>query len=368
VSNGVKWALIGLGVIVALLTVGVSYVLVQLTILQPPVVEANVIERRMARGYQETVKIAPISSYTKISAGQAAVYRAGTQGRVIVLLPDSGTGAWAFEPYLTVLSKSFRVYAVSLRGMMGAQPASNASFNDYVKDAQDALEVVRQNASLESNPPKVVLVGQGMGSLLALKLAQEKPQELEALTLIAPFVPREWSDQQAWLARNIGDSFYNNFWGDKTSAQSFWRDYFPSGFIQRDLARQYLEKYADARVPFEYRDVIREVTLGPLRWLQGAYDSLEKQTFPVLQVAARYDVVNPLVAQERLREALGQSLDARFSFAAFNSGRFVSMDWKWQNSAKLLEDFAQDLKLDAPVIEREIPLDPATENDPLKKP
>ncbi len=375
-----KWALIGLGIFAALLTVGVSYVLVQLTILQPPVVEANVIERRMARTYQETAKIAPISSYTKIAAGQAAMYRAGTQGRVIVLLPDSGTGAWAFEPYMTVLSKSFQVYAVSLRGMMGAQAASNATFNDYVTDAQDALEAARkdaaiQDAKLTGKPelvrmaaPKVVLIGQGMGSLLALKLAQEKPQELEGLAVIAPFVPREWSDQQAWLARTVGDAFYNNFWGDQTSAQSFWRDYFPSGFIQRDLARQYLEQYADARVPFEYRDVIREVTLGPLRWLQGAYDSLEKQTFPVLQIAARYDVVNPLVAQERLREALGQSLDARYSFAAFNSGRFVSMDWKWQNSAALIADFAKDLKLDTPVIEREIPLDPATENDPLKKP
>lgn len=363
-----KRLLIGLGVLVVLVGIGAAYVLVQLTILQPPVFEANVIERRKARAYQESVRIAPISSYAKLEAGQAAVYRAGTQGRVIVLLPDSGTGAWAYEPYLTVLSKFYRVYAVSLRGMLGAKPASSATLADYVTDARDALETARRDARLEATHQKVVLVGQGLGSLLALKLAQEMPQELDGLALIAPYVPREWSDQQAWLARTVGEAVYRGLWGDASGARNFWRDYFPSGFIQRDLARRYLETYADQRVPFEYRDVIREVTLGPLKWLQGAYTSLEHQTFPVVQIAARYDVVNPLVAQERLREALGQSLDARYCFAALNSGRFISMDWKWQSSAALLDDFAKDLKLDTQLIERETPLDPATENDPLKKP
>lgn len=351
------------GILTVLVTVGVSYVLIQLTILQPPVVEANVIERRQARAYKESEDIEPISSYAKISAGQAAVYRAGTGGRVLVLLPDSGTGAWEFEPYLTALSKKYRVYAVSLRGMLGAKAAASATLSDYVTDAGDALEAVRKDASTN----QVVLVGQGMGSLLALKLAQERPQELEALALIAPYVQREWSDQQAWLARTLGGAFYNNFWGSTDSARNFWRDYFPTGFIQRDLANQYLQRYADQRAPFEYREVLDEVTLGPLRWLQGAYASLEQAKFPVLHVAARYDVVNPLVAQQRLRDDLGQKLDQRYFFASLNSGRFISMDWKWQNAAAVLNDFASDLKLDSPLIERETPLDPATDDDPLNK-
>lgn len=360
-----RW-LIGLGVLVALVAVGASYVLVQLTILQPPVIEANVIERRRARAYKETEVIAPISSYAKLEAGQAAVYRAGTRGRVIVLLPDSGTGAWAFEPYLTALSKKYRVYAVSLRGMLGAKTAPSATLEDYVADARDALEAARKDsADHGTNPAKVVLVGQGLGSLLALKLAQERPQELEALALFAPYAPREWSDQQIWLAQNVGGVLYNNFWGNAEGAKNFWRDYFPTGFIQRDLAAHYLETYADHRTPFEYRDVLNEVTLGPLPWLQGAYSSLEHANFPVLHVAARYDVVNPLVAQQRLRDDLGQSLDQRYAFASLNSGRFISMDWKWRISAQLLDDFAKNLKLDTPLIERETPLDPATDDDPL---
>ena len=365
-----KWFLGIVGIVIALVAVGASYVLIQLTILQPPVVEANVIERRQARVYRETETIKPISSYPKIEAGQAAIYRAGLKGRVLVLLPDSGTGAWEFEPFLTALSRNDRVYAVSLRGMLGAKPATSATLSDYEQDATDALKAARTDA-LEQNgtgsAPKVVLVGQGMGTLLALKLAQDHPDALEGLVLIAPYVQREWSDQQAWLARTLGGAFYNNYWGDAQSARNFWRDYFPTGFLQRDLANRYQQTYADQRAPYEYRDVLNEVTLGPLRWLPGAYSSLERAKIPVLHVAARYDVVNPLVAQQRLRENLSQMLDERYFFASLNSGRFVSMDWKWRNAASLLEDFVKDLKLDQPLIERETPLDPATDEDPLNK-
>lgn len=363
VSVGLKRGLVVAGILVALALVGGYLALLQLVTLQPPISEANVIERRRARAYRETVNITPITERTTLEAGQAAMYKAGSTGRVVVLLPDSGTGAWSFEPYLTVLSTTQRLYAVSYRGMMGARAAQDASFNDYVQDARDAILKARADAGTA----RVVLLGEGLGALIAMKLSQTDPNMLEGIVLLAPFVPREWSDVQRWLASVTGTAFYQGIWNDPERERGFWQDYFPAAFVQKNLAEQYLTRYADQKIPYEYPSVTKEVTLGAIPWLQGAFDGLEKLNLPVLHIAARYDVANPASAQQRLKLDLEARLHGRYFFSALNSGRMISLDWKWKESAALISDFVDDLRLDRALIEREEPLDPATENDPLNQ-
>ncbi len=362
-SVGLKRGLVVAGIMVALALVAAYLALLQLVALQPPITQANVIERRRARAYRETITITPITAHTTLEAGQAAVFRAGSTGRVVVLLPDSGTGAWSFEPYLTLISASKRLYAVSYRGMIGARPTQGASFNDYVQDAREAILKARADASAD----RVVLLGQGLGALIAMKLSQTDPNLLEGIVLLAPFVPREWSHVQRWLAGVTGTAFYQGIWNNPERERGFWRDYFPAAFVQKKLAEQYLRRYADQKVPYEFPSVTKEVTLGPISWLKGAFDGLEKLKLPVLHIAARYDVANPASAQQRLKLDLEAGLHERYFFSALNSGRLISLDWKWKESAALITDFLDDLRLDQALIEREEPLDPATENDPLNQ-
>jgi pimeloyl-ACP methyl ester carboxylesterase len=363
VSVGLKRGLVVAGILVALVLAGAYLALTQLVSLQPPITEANVIERRRARAYRETVTITPITARTRLEVGQAAVFRAGSTGRVVVLLPDSGTGAWSFEPYLTLISASRRLYAASYRGMIGARPTQGASFNDYVQDAREAILKARADAGTD----RVVLLGQGLGALIAMKLSQTDPNLLEGIVLLAPFVPREWSDMQRWLVGVTGTAFYHDIWNNPERERGFWRDYFPAAFVQKNLAEQYLTRYADQKIPYEFPGVTKEVTLGPISWLEGAFDGLEKLKLPVLHIAARYDVANPASAQQRLKLDLEARLHKRYFFSALNSGRLISLDWKWKESAALISDFLDDLRLDQPLIEREEPLDPATENDPLNQ-
>jgi hypothetical protein len=98
-----------------------------------------------------------------------------------------------------------------------------------------------------------------------------------------------------------------------------------------------------------------------LDWLQPAYDQLEKAKFPVLQIAARYDVINPLNAQLEMRRGFEQQLDRRYNFALFLSGRLVSIDWKWREAVTVLETFLKDGKLEKSVIQNEEALDPLLE-------
>jgi pimeloyl-ACP methyl ester carboxylesterase len=347
-----------IGVLFVTAFVGFSYVTFQLSILQPPVIEPNFVEKKRSQRFRETQTFAPIESYQKLEAGQAVVFKAGTGPRAVLLLPDSGTGAWVFEKWVPELAKANQVYAASLRGMFAAKPAaSTTTFNDYRSDARAALELVRKN----SGSSKVALVGEGMGALLALKLANEFPEQLESLTLVSPYGPRDWSDQQLFLANFIGERAYSGVFAGGEAAQTFWLENFPSWMVQRDTPRSYLERYAAQKVPFEYEQVIREITLGRLDWLQGAYDKLEKSKFPVLHIVARYDVINPLNAQLEMRRSFEQQLDQRYNFALFLSGRLVSIDWKWREALTVLETFLKDGKLEKPVIQNEEALDPLLE-------
>jgi pimeloyl-ACP methyl ester carboxylesterase len=347
-----------IGVLLATVFVGFSYVTFQLSILQPPVIEPNFVEKKRSQRFRETQAFAPIDSYQKLEAGQAVVFKSGIGPRAVLLLPDSGTGAWVFEKWVPELAKTNRVYAASLRGMFGAKPAAkNTTFNDYLTDARAALEAVQK----ESGSNQVALVGEGMGAMLALKLANENPDSIESLTLVSPYGPRDWSDQQVFLANFIGERAYSGVFAGGEPAQTFWLENFPSWVVQRNTPRSYLERYAAQKVPFEYEAVIREITLGRLDWLKGAYDQLEKAKFPVLHIAARYDVLNPLNAHLEMRRGFEQQLDRRYNFALLLSGRLVSIDWKWREAVTILETFLKDGKLEKSVIQNEEALDPLLE-------
>jgi pimeloyl-ACP methyl ester carboxylesterase len=350
--------LIVCGVLLTSLFVGFSYVTFQLSILQPPVIEPNFIEKKRSQRFRETQTFAPIDSYQKLEAGQAVVFKAGTGPRAVLLLPDSGTGAWVFEKWVPELAKTNRVYAASLRGMFGAKvAASTTTFNDYLTDARAALEMVRK----DSDSSKIAVVGEGMGAMLALKLANENPDSLESLTLVSPYGPRVWSDQQLFLANFIGERAYSGVFAGGEQARIFWLENFPSSVVQRDTPGSYLERYSAQKVPFESEPVIREITLGRLDWLQGAYDQLEKAKFPILHIAARYDVLNPLNAHLEMRRGFEQQLDRRYNFALLLSGRLVSIDWKWREAVTILETFLRDGKLEKSVIQNEEALDPLLE-------
>jgi pimeloyl-ACP methyl ester carboxylesterase len=350
--------LIAVGALFVTAFVGFSYVTFQLSILQPPVIEPNFIEKKRSQRYRETQTFAPVESYRKLEAGQAAVYQLGSGSRAVLLLPDSGTGAWVFEKWMPELAKTNRVYAASLRGMVGAKPASpTTTFADYLIDARVALEIARD----DSGSNQVALVGQGMGAMLALKLATENPETLESLTLVSPYGPRDWSDQQRFLANAIGERAYSGVFAGGETARTFWLENFPSWIVQRDMPREYLQRYASQKVPFESEPVIREITFGPLEWLSGAYAKLETTNLPVLHIAARYDVLNPLNAQLELRGTLERQLDRKYNFALFLSGRLVSLDWKWRDALGVLETFLNDGKLNGSVIQNEEALDPVLE-------
>lgn len=352
---GVKrWVWAGVLSLVALIF-GASYVLLQLTILQPPVIEPNILEKRLARAFVETKTIAPIESYPVIRVGQAALFHKAASGkRPVVLLPDLGAGAWIFEKYLSAW-RDVDAYALSYRGGLGATPATGATLEQYILDASAALEQV---AKLTGQKP--VLLGQGMGALIAMRLAQRMSTALGGLVLVSPYAPRDWSDQQLWIASTIGNWAYSPAYAGGRNAKDFWAANFPSGFLQSKLAVEMLNNYALTRDPFEYKGVIQDVNFTKLEWLAEAFTGLEAAKFNVLHVIARYDTINPLGAQRILRQQLAASLGQRYKVVILNSAKYVSLDWRWEQAAKSIVEFVKNGQLKSNFIENETVLDPVT--------
>ena len=234
-------------------------------------------------------------------------------------------------------------------------PAATATLEEYIVDASAAVERV---AKLTGEKP--VLLGQGMGALIAMRLAQRSPEALSGLVLTAPYAPRDWSDAQLWMAGTIGNWAYSAAYSGGQNAKDFWAANFPSGFLQSKLAVEMLNNYALARDPFEYKGVIQDVNFSKLEWLSAAFTGLETAKFNVLHMIARYDTINPLGAQRILRKQLEASLGQRYKVVILNSAKYVSLDWRWQQAAKSIAEFVKIGQLKTNFIENETVLDPVT--------
>ncbi|MFN3267008.1 MAG: alpha/beta hydrolase [Deinococcales bacterium] len=340
------WGLIVFGLFFALAAV-VMWGFVQVLSLQPPVTEANINTRRAARAYKETTSFIPMSNY-KLENG---VYSAAGKNRVLVMLPDLGTGAWSFAPLMQTLP--FERYAVAYRNMIGAKSVTTASLDEYEQDARAAILQA-------SKGRKIVLLGQGIGAYFALRIAAENPDWLEALILIAPYLPRPWNGVQVGVAKFFGEQIYNGVYASSQSATQFWETNFGNGIIAPQLKTLWLPE-AIKRQPFEFKSVWLESLFDPMPNIDKWYNDLEKGRFPVLHIIARFDTSNPMGGQRLLRERLTQSLAERYHVAILNSGKYVSLDWRWTVAVKVIEEFSNNLKLEKNVIENEVALDPLTE-------
>lgn len=330
------------------LAVGAAlYVLFQLTILNPPVAQPSFFDARKAKAYVESTIIPGIDTYERTAmAGGGEVFHAGRVGRPVLLIPDLGAGAWAFAPYLKTLGGSNRLDALDF-GVLA--PAT--TLDDLTATARRALTDLHARTA-----EKIFLVGEGAGSLVALKLLDEAPEYIAGVALLSPYTPRERSDQQQWLSDVIGDFIYRPVMASRQSMSNYWAKNFSSALVQPRLAAKYAS--LSAQRPFATLPLVREVTYGRLAWLPGAYTRLKVLGLPVLHLFARYDTLNPIDSQKALADDLTASLGGRYSRGLFNSGRMLSLDWRWRETSVVLGEWLRTGALSAPYEDAETLLEP----------
>jgi pimeloyl-ACP methyl ester carboxylesterase len=196
-------------------------------------------------------------------------------------------GSWVWERWLQYFAaRGWEGHALNLRNHFWSQTADPTalSFDWYVDDVFAALD--RLGAS-------VVLVGHGMGALLALKAAERAPAG--ALVLIAPELPGQLRPlAQAHELREVPDVYGKELIGWATLHERLLRD-------QRDLTRDDVDRISHllGQKPRESGRARRQMLSGiPV-------DRRALPDVPRLVVTAGLDQRQPPEHGERLADWLG---------------------------------------------------------------
>ena len=208
--------------------------------------------------------------------------------RPILFVHGELGGSWVWERYLGYFAqRGWEGHALNLRAHFWSEPAdvSELGLPDYVEDVE---------ASLDRLTGAAVLVGHGMGGLLALKAAESRA--VGALVLISPALPAEVrTPPRPHVVREVPDAYGREFVGWQAMPEQLHRK-MPDLAVEDVLRIQHLmgrESGSARRGMLQGLPVNREALSG----------------VPALVVGGGLDRWFPEPDSERLAEWLGAAYE-----------------------------------------------------------
>jgi pimeloyl-ACP methyl ester carboxylesterase len=233
-------------------------------------------------------------------------------------------GSWAWERYLGYFAgRGWEGHALNLRNHYWSKTADAAelSFESYVDDVR---------AGMDRLGPTTVVIGHGMGGLLAMKAAERTP--LGGLILIASELPAAVRQRaQAHEIRDVPDVYGRALLGWETLPERLQRDH-------RDLALADILRIQHllGQKPHESGRARRSMLRGV------AVDPAAFATVPRLVVAPGLDGGDGLDASERL----ATWLDAQYEpFAAHSAYGLILGEDGYQQVADTVRGFLEAHRL-----------------------
>jgi pimeloyl-ACP methyl ester carboxylesterase len=208
-------------------------------------------------------------------------------------------GSWAWERYLGYFAgRGWEGHALNLRNHFWSQTAEpeELSFESYVEDVRAAMDRLG---------PGVVVVGHGMGGLLALKAAERRP--LAGLVLIASELPADIRrPSQAHEIRDVPDVYGRSLLGWETLPEWLQRDH--RDLTLDDIKRiQHLLGQKAHESGRARRTMLRGVAVQP-----SVFEAI-----PRLVIAGGLDQAVDLESSERLASWLGAEFEPFGAHSAY---------------------------------------------------
>jgi pimeloyl-ACP methyl ester carboxylesterase len=233
-------------------------------------------------------------------------------------------GSWAWERFLGYFAaRGWEGHALNLRNHYWSQTAEpeELSFESYVDDVTAAIERFGSG---------VVVVGHGLGALLALKAAER--QAVAGLVLIAPEAPLDVRGRaEAHEIRDVPDVYGRSQIGWSTLPERLRRDH-PDLTLADVLRIQHLLGQKPRESGRARRTVLRGVRVNAEAF----------QTVPRLVVAGGLDRSVPLERAERLAEWL----EAEFQpFGAHSHYGLILGEESFQQVADTVRGFLEANRL-----------------------
>jgi pimeloyl-ACP methyl ester carboxylesterase len=208
-------------------------------------------------------------------------------------------GSWAWERYLGYFAgRGWEGHALNLRNHFWSQTASpeELSFETYIEDVA---------AAMAHFGPNVVVIGHGMGGLLAMKAAERQP--VSGLVLIASELPRDLRPPSLpHEVHDVPDVYGRSLLGWETLPEWLRRD-------NRDLSLDDIRRIQHllGEKPHESgrarRTMLRGVVVNPAAWAD----------VPTLVIAGGLDRAVDLEASERLASWLGAEFEPFGAHSAY---------------------------------------------------
>jgi pimeloyl-ACP methyl ester carboxylesterase len=229
-------------------------------------------------------------------------------------------GSWLWERYLGYFAgRGWEGHALNLQNHHWSRTVdpTTLSFDTYTEDVVAALERLG---------PSTVVVGHGMGGLLALKAAERMP--ISALVLLSSELPRDLRQPaRSYEIREVPDVYGSSVIGWATLPEKLLRD-------QRDLTIDDVHRIQHmlGQKPHESGAARRQV-------LQGIpVDPRPVAGVPKLVVGAALDRQVPVESSERLAEWLGASFEP---FGAHSHYGLVIGEQSYQQVADAIRGFLE---------------------------
>jgi pimeloyl-ACP methyl ester carboxylesterase len=200
-------------------------------------------------------------------------------------------GSWAWERFLGYFAgRGWEGHALNLRNHHWSQTADPAelSFETFVDDV---------GAAIDRLGPSVVVVGHGMGGLLAMKAAERHP--VSGLILVAPELPGDVREPTApHRIREVPELFGPSLLGWATLPEKLQRDR-PDLTLADVLRVQHLMGQKPHESGRARRTMLRGVRIDPAKLAE----------LPKLVIGGGIDRVVSLDAAERLATWLGAEFE-----------------------------------------------------------
>ena len=244
--------------------------------------------------------------------------------RPLLFVHGELSGSWLWERYLGYFAaRGWEGHALNLRNHFWSQTADPAtlSFDTYTEDVV---------ATLERFGSGVVLVGHGMGGLLALKAAERMP--ISGLVLLSSEMPRELRvPARPHELRKIPDVYGKAMIGWETLPERLLRD-------ERDLTLADVLRihHLLGQKPHEAGAARRQMLAGVKIDRRGV------QEIPCLVVGAGLDRTVPMAESERLAEWLDAAYEP---FAAHSHYGLVAGETSFQQVADAIRGFLEANRL-----------------------
>src|SRR3954449_9600868 len=233
-------------------------------------------------------------------------------------------GSWLWERYLGYFAaRGWEGHALNLRNHYWSQTADppTLSFETYTEDVV---------ATLERFPGGVVVVGHGMGGLLALKAAERMP--LSGLVLLSSELPRDLRvPARQHELRDIPEVYGKSVIGWETLPERLLRD-------ERDLTLPDILRIQHllGQKPHESGAARRQVIAG-IR-----VDRRVVADVPRLVIAGGLDRYTPLDDAERLAEWLDSEFEP---FGAHSHYGLIHGEASYQQVAEAIRSFLETHRL-----------------------